>query len=283
MGKASSSKKVARAARTGGKVTGQRRNLGFPSAIVAIVVLGIGLVAFARNSTPGGGEPSLQDHWHAAFGIYLCDRWVQDLPDGPTDQLGIHTHEDGLIHVHPFLAGATGRSATLGKFFDQVGLQVSDSSITLPPGELYGERQYKNGVTKCGDETGRVVLAYWTDALTAADGAPDDVRTSNIASEHIDADGGAFTLAFLPKGEDIPPPPAAADIIARGAADGAPTQPVTGQPDETERGDEGDTSGETVPADTGSDAPEPSSEGTEGTEPSSETTAPASTEAPAGG
>ena len=56
------------------------------------------------------------------------------MPDGPDDPLGIHTHEDGLIHIHPFLAGAAGKAATLGKFFDQVGVKVTDSAITLPPG-----------------------------------------------------------------------------------------------------------------------------------------------------
>ncbi|HEV7719736.1 MAG TPA: hypothetical protein VGO60_00545, partial [Iamia sp.] len=158
MGKASSAKKVARAARAGGTTSGQRRNIGFPAAIVAIVVLGVGLIAFARQDQETGGHPALGEHWHAAYGIYVCDRWVANMPDGPDDPLGIHTHEDGLIHIHPFLASSAGSSANLGKFFDQVGVKVTDSSITLPPGDQFGERVYKNGETKCGDEDGRVVM-----------------------------------------------------------------------------------------------------------------------------
>ena len=43
MGKASSSKKVARAARAGGRVSsGQPRSLLFPGVLTLIVVLGIG-------------------------------------------------------------------------------------------------------------------------------------------------------------------------------------------------------------------------------------------------
>lgn len=273
MGKASSSKKVARAARAGGKVTGQRRNLGFPAAIVAIVVLGAGLVTFARNSNPAEGSPTLQDHWHAAVGVYVCDRWVQNLPDGPTDPLGIHTHDDGLVHIHPFVGGATGRNATLDKFLEQVGLQVSDSSITLPAGDQFGERQYKNGQTMCGDEPGRVVLGVWDDAQNAEGNDPDDVRTSGIGGQHFDNDSAAYTIAFLPKGEDIPPPPSAADIASLGAADGAPSEPVSGQPEESERGDE-----TTVPADSGAEGTEPS----DATEPASSDSEPASTEAPPG-
>ena len=66
----------------------------------------------------------LWEHWHSAIGIYVCDRWVSNLSDRGPDALGIHTHDDGLIHIHPFLAGATGKAATLGKFFDQVGMEV---------------------------------------------------------------------------------------------------------------------------------------------------------------
>ena len=46
MGKASSSKKVARAARAGGRSSGSKqRNLLFPAAIGVIILLGTGLIA----------------------------------------------------------------------------------------------------------------------------------------------------------------------------------------------------------------------------------------------
>ncbi len=295
MGKASSAKKVARAARTGGKVTGQRRNVGFPAAIVAIVILGVGLIAFARESQPGGGSPALGEHWHAAYGIYVCDRWVQNVPDRGPDTLGIHTHEDGLIHIHPFLAGAAGRSATLGKFFDQTGLKVTDSSITLPPGDVFGERTYKNGETKCGDKDGRVIMAYWEDAQTAG-GEPDDVRTSNIGGEHFEKDLGAFTIAFLPEGVDeIPAPPSAPGIVQGAAVDGPVDTEANEDATQEDLQDQfqegGDTSlpaedpatETTAPAEEGGETTVPADEGSETTAPpESETTAPA-TETTAGG
>ncbi len=282
MGKASSSKKVARAARAGGKATGQRRNLGFPAAIVAICVLGVGLVAFARSEGPGDGPPTLDDHWHAAVGIYVCDRWVANLSDRGADTLGIHTHEDGLIHIHPFLAGATGDAATLGKFFDQTGIKVTDTSITLPPGDVYGERKYKEGETKCGDEPGRVVLAHWRDAATAS-GSPDEFRTSGFGDQHLDEDGGAYTIAFVPKGASVPPPPSAPNIVELGAADGGSGQPVEGQPSDSERPDDPITDDtidpeSTEPGDTSSEsteAPAGASDDTGSTEAPAETTAPA--------
>ena len=295
MGKASSSKKVARAARAGGKTTGQRRNLGFPAAIVVICVLGVGLVAFARQSSPGGGPPTLEDHWHAAYGIYVCDRWVQTLSDRGADTLGIHTHDDGLVHIHPFLAGATGEAATLGKWFDQTGMKVTDTSITLPPTSPWDEREYKEGETTCGDEQGEVVVAKWKDASNAT-GEPDEVVTSDIGGLHFSEDHEAITIAFLPEGtdpSDIPVPPSAADIVALGAADGGSGQPVDGQPENSDRPDDSgsdssdtdsteapaDTSSETseAPADTASEteSTEAPAEGSESTEAPAETTAPA--------
>lgn len=278
MGKASSAKKVARAARAGGKTKGQRRNVGFPAAVVVLVLLGVGLVAFARNSQQTGGDPQLGDHWHAAYGIYVCDRWVANLSDRGPDQLGIHTHDDGLIHIHPFLAGAAGRSATLGKFFDQVGMSVSDSSITLPEGGQFEGRKYREGETTCGDREGRVVAAYWADARDT-DGEPTDVRTSNISGEHIDTNFGAYTIAFLPEGEDVPPPPSAADIEQNATIDGGEGAPIEGVPEDNELPDDA----EGTPAEETTPESVPSSESTVPPPPESTTTAPgdATTTAPA--
>lgn len=219
MGKASSTKKIQRAARSGAKTSsGKKRNLLFPGAIALILVVGIGLVAYARSTGPGQGSPKLGEHWHSAFGIYVCDRWVTNLSDRGPDTLGIHTHDDGLIHIHPFLAGATGKSATLGKFFDQVGMEVSNGEITLPPGEDFESRVYKDGETTCDGEEGRVVLAGWEDARDV-EGDP-ELITRGISGVHFDNDFQAFTLAFVPEGEDVPPPPSAGTIEQGATVDG---------------------------------------------------------------
>src|SRR5918998_387690 len=99
MGKASSSKKVARAARAGGRSSGSKqRNLLFPGAIGVIVLLGSGLIAYAadeRKSEADVAPVVNEDHWHAAFGVYICDdiRFREDgegftiafVPEGTTD------------------------------------------------------------------------------------------------------------------------------------------------------------------------------------------------------
>ncbi|HYI61590.1 MAG TPA: hypothetical protein VEW93_07275 [Acidimicrobiales bacterium] len=274
MGKASSAKKVARAARTGGKTKGQSRRIGFPVAVVALVLLGVSLVTFARSGSGGDESPKLGDHWHAAYGIYVCDRWVSNLSDRGADQLGIHTHDDGLMHIHPFLAGAAGRAATLGKFFDQTGMSVSGSSITLPEGGQYEGRKYVNGETTCGGKKGRVVLAYWENALKT-EGKPTETSTSDISGEHIDTNFGAYTIAFVPEGEDIPPPPSAADIEQNATVDGGEGQPIEGAPEGTDLPDES-----TVPAGEETPSSEPPADGSGSTAPPASSEPAASTEPP---
>jgi len=240
MGKASSAKKVARAARAGGTKTGQRRPMGFPLAVVAIVVLGLGMVAFARVSTEVAADsensPKVGEHWHAAYGVWVCDRFVTDLGDATPDALGIHTHQEGLMHIHPFQAAGAGKQATLAKFFDQTGLKVSNSSIRLPKGKTYDGRTYEEGKTTCGGKPAQVRVAQWKSALEAAKGAKaTKVFTSDIGGIRLSEDLGAYTIAFAPSGARIPPPPAAADILSKATVDqqaapgGEGGQPGAGQ------------------------------------------------------
>ena len=49
-----------------------------------------------------------KDHWHAAYGMYVCDHFLPPVTDAKEDVLGIHTHGEGVIHIHPFSAAASG-------------------------------------------------------------------------------------------------------------------------------------------------------------------------------
>src|SRR3954453_23045374 len=105
MGKASSSKKVARAARAGGSSKGNRRQWLFPLGIFLIVVIGVSIVVVARSSNKEASAvaPAVCDHYHNAFGIFVCDKYLPALVDSTAPaSLGIHTHGEGIIHIHPF-------------------------------------------------------------------------------------------------------------------------------------------------------------------------------------
>jgi hypothetical protein len=140
------------------------------------------------------------------------------------DPLGIHTHADSLIHIHPFAATATGsaagRKARLGVFFDDIGAIVDDSQLVLPNGQSFIE-----GQTKCSGKDGVVQVARWNtieDAL--ADKLPNQVFTDDFSGIRLKSNGEYYVIAFLPSEERIPVDKAVlADFETKGAADGSTT------------------------------------------------------------
>lgn len=193
MGRASSSKKVARAARAGGRSAGGRRNggsLAWSGAILAIVVLGVSLIVVSRGDADADDTPPrLFEHWHVAYGIDICGAWQAPLVDTQGDQYGIHTHEDGLIHIHPSSNAATGKRANLGRFAEEVGLELEDDALELPGGDRYEEGD------DCAGRPGEVVVKVW-DSVSATEGR---VLESDLA-DHAPQDGEVVAIAFLPEG-----------------------------------------------------------------------------------
>lgn len=208
MGKASSAKKVARVARAGGSSKGTKRgrNLLFPVGIGLIVLLGTSLVVFARTSRDeAAATPPVanQDHWHAAYGVRLCGQGFSAPTQVQDDPVGIHTHGDGVIHIHPFTNAASGDNATLGQFFDAAGLNIDDDQI-----DLGGDVSVKEGEDTCGarDKPGIVQVALWANARKADTDDP-VIITENIRDIAFKQDGAAYTIAFAPEGATIPPTP----------------------------------------------------------------------------
>jgi hypothetical protein len=91
--------------------------------------------------------PRPGDHWHAPYSVEICG---QRLPPFPYSPGNIHTHADGVIHIHPETV-KEGRRATLATFFQSVRMEVTAHSITLPDG-----RTYRNGDTCPDGREGRV-------------------------------------------------------------------------------------------------------------------------------
>lgn len=217
MGKASSSKKVTRAASTGGGRTSRgRRPVGYYTFISIVVILGsIILVTSREGLKPASAEaPTTKDHWHTAYGIYICKSFVPPLNDRGTDTLGIHTHGDGLVHTHPFSARATGSGATFGKLADQTGLKLSATQIGVP-----GQKTRKNG-DKCGTKKGVVKAVVWKNASAKGQFVGGNPRAIPLAQGEI------ITLAFVPddiKVEKIPKPASVSKLADPGDLDKTPS------------------------------------------------------------
>jgi hypothetical protein len=197
MGKASSSKKVARAARAGGK-PGTTRSFGWPLLITSVVVVGALLIVLSRSNNPTTVAPKLGDHWHAAYGIYDCDHFIPNLTDVKTpDTTGLHTHGDGLMHMHPFATRFTGHGANLGNWGEMTGLNVTDTSVKAAGIDR------KNG-QKCGTKAATLQLKVW-DNPDAKTGRTIKKGFAHYAPQEFTV----WVLAFVPEGTDIPKPPQA--------------------------------------------------------------------------
>ena len=248
MGKASSSKKVARAAKAGGgraRAAGER-NFLFPAALSLVVVLGLVLVVYARDtrSAEALARPiANEDHWHSSYGIYICDEFVADLPEYVAPQNGgIHAHGDGLIHIHPFATARAGENATLLSWWEDAGEALgsggvlNEDRVEIPAGGTFEE-----GEDSCEGVDGDpiVQVAVWDTAQGAIDGDDPDLVSEGFDDIRFLTDGQAYTIAFVPEGAEIPAPPSTPDLSSVGSDLGVPTDSI---PDEADFDGDTDTS-----------------------------------------
>lgn len=259
MAKGDSGKKVARAARASGRTRTRSsgdQSLGFPLTVAAVLVLGTILVIYARGQHESIADipPRIGDHWHAAFGAYNCESFLPNQTDVGADVLGIHTHGDGLLHIHPFATSAAGPNAQFGVWADQVNMDIGESSIEFDDGTVFADDQ------PCGDDDAEVRVAVWDQVRTQGGferSEPREVLLSELDDLALGENMG-ITVALVPEGtplDEIPAPPSADDIanvtdVAGGTAD-----------DESVRLDpEGDSSTDDSPSDGEASTTDPTDE-----------------------
>jgi hypothetical protein len=96
------------------------------AVVVLLVIAGSGRAGRPESAPRGAG---VGDHWHARYQIVFCGWMLPPLPGFPG---GIHTHGDGVIHIHPGSRDEAGPHATLGAFFRSAGARLTGSSLELP-------------------------------------------------------------------------------------------------------------------------------------------------------
>lgn len=246
---ASSSSSTKRAARLAQKGKGQKvRFQGgtlFPMVVAIVIVLGLALVIYSRQSRPSAdaSPPTIDDHWHVAYGFYLCDTWFQlsgDLEERDENgfintefaRTGIHSHDDGLIHWHAFSSAATGGNATLGLFLNTYGVELSNSELQFPEDQRAGlpyEQEtglFEGGETECDIDgsvkDGELKVITWENFSDTDDGTTFIADYNNI---RITNDGMVISIAFVPAGTDVGMPPWAPDLPDLAASDSGQLTP----------------------------------------------------------
>ena len=194
--------------------------MGFPMAVALVVVLGSLLVVWARTDREATSAPRVGDHWHSTYDIYVCDSYRSKIVL-ETDPNGIHSHGDGLLHIHPFNKLASGRDAVLGEFFSAFGGRIDDASVVLDTGEELVE-----GADCGGQPTVLKVARFDADDLER----DPEVVTEDLAGVRFLKNREAFTIAMVPA-DVVPPPPRSErltflDIVSPDALSSDPLAPA---------------------------------------------------------
>jgi len=231
---------VARAAATGGgrSYRGQMPMKWYGSLFL-IVLIGIVAIVYSRYEAQHpvtGPQPTIGQHWYAAFAVDVCGTLQPDLATNPNSASnpGIHTDGDGVIRIEPTKAADAGNNATLSRFVtDYPKFGLTPTSLTIP-----GETAHRNG-EKCPSQTpdagkkGQVLIKVWPSAQPP--GVNNPTTTTDPTSVKLAA-GQLITVGFVPSGTTLPKPSAtaiAAMLQASSQAGSTTTTTVPGLPTTT--------------------------------------------------
>ena len=199
-----------------------RQNTWWYGLTAIVVIAGISLIVYARATAPAPVGPFITDsnnptkkdtHWHAALGVYDCDHWLGDSSgsgiwnwpsvnsqgspsraSNPSVYAGMHSHDDGVIHMEPLVSEEAGKNAKVGLYFDFGGWKISATGYSFLGNTV------KNG-DKCGNTTGTLQweLAKW-DGTNGKQKYT--VQSGNPGSYKL-FQGDIVVIAFLPQGKSI--------------------------------------------------------------------------------
>jgi len=118
--------------------------VGIATAGIAAIVIFIGTSVTDSNAQRG---PTVGEHWHAFYQVTICG--VIHPPAPTWEGTGVHTHQDGVIHSHPFTEDEAGEGARLVKWFEYGGGVLSESELRVPgfPATYSNGAQCRDGST----------------------------------------------------------------------------------------------------------------------------------------
>lgn len=211
MPRSSWSKKVARAAGTGGGRTSRGRiPWTYYGAIALVIVLGVVGTVVSKDrrtsqvNSAGTSAPAVGTVWNEAIAFYLCGKFAPNVPQAKSDPYGLTTQGDGIIHIDPTTKAAAGKNATLGKWASANGVTLSANTVQLPKGKRYTAGE------SCDGGKGQVYAKQF-----AYPGDPTGVLVKGSPANIHLQDQLELVVAFVPpsKSAKIPGPPA--KIVAK--------------------------------------------------------------------
>jgi len=166
--------------------------MGWYGTLAGVVILGLFLVGFSRNQELNKGQQAAkvpprinQDHWHSSFSVYICNNFMPNPPLFDTVD-GIHTHGDGVIHIHPYTPAASGRNATLGFFLKSYSSAGKGGTFKLSASEI-------RPATVPGDPNTKLNTKDWHNGDKCPDGQPGQVKFT-VNGKQIKGDPNTWRL-----------------------------------------------------------------------------------------
>jgi hypothetical protein len=135
-----------------------RQNSWWYGLTAIVVIAGIAGIVYTQATKAAPVGPYLQDstgtkkdtHWHASLGVYDCNRWMSDgskpgawnwptanasgspsQAKNPSVYAGMHSHDDGVIHMEPLVTAETGKNTTIGLYFSYGGWKISSTGFSF--------------------------------------------------------------------------------------------------------------------------------------------------------
>jgi hypothetical protein len=232
VGKASSAKR-SRASAARLNPSRKRRSLPLPWIVVSALVVAAGILVIVLSRGSDEIRPLTSDHWHAAIGLNVCGQWASNPSsfdqgdqknvrfDNPSLYAGIHTHDDGLIHVEAQSSVDTGTNATVGRFFQLGGWKLDGKGFDVGRGYPWAvpsgmKAAYHDGDKCPNGKPGRLV---WS---VRHIGDNKTLSMSGNPARYKLRDLDTIAIGFLTEGQELGTPPSGKELAAPTAEGGQP-------------------------------------------------------------
>ncbi len=217
MGTSSSAKKIAKLASASKNSKGRKIRMQggtlFPTMIFLICILGVALIAYARQSQEQvSALDTAKQNYFTAFGVYKCDQFIEALPvsqdlgaGAATLKAGAYIESAGVIRWEPQVLSGE-RRANLQTIYDLYGIEVTNDSIKFPESINNGET-ISEVDTKCGDKDASVQVSVWDSKVSTP-----KISIADLGKVRLTGNGMVITLAFVSKDVDVPQPVSTSDL-----------------------------------------------------------------------
>jgi peptidylprolyl isomerase len=183
---------------------------------------------YVYNQFDPANPHNADSHWHAALGVWDCDHWLDDgsapgawlwpiatpseVParaSNPTEYAGMHSHDDGVIHMEPAATDEAGMNATVGQYFREGGWGLNATGF-----HFLGIARANGGL--CAGRPS--AISWWVNGIPETG----DPARHKLYNDEV------VVIAFAPAGTQYPgDPPSAARLPDRVNGATTPTTPAT--------------------------------------------------------